>query len=179
MALTHRAATEGKKEEGKRKKELELSRESGVFAFVRFFGGSLIYVRRRRQIEMRSLSVCRSGFDRTSGRTNSLLDFLFSRGQRIVRHVQRAFLYFDFDYTVQRFDRIGYFFVAGGVAELVDFDPSDHRFAQACIGRIRFILHVLKLFRARRADLVYAPRNCHTYWSNRGLLRSQDVHWNG
>jgi len=47
--------------------------------------------------------------DRGPGRTDSLFDFLFTRGQRIVRNVQRAALYFGFDYAVERFYRLSPF----------------------------------------------------------------------
>ena len=51
---------------------------------------------------MRSLSVRSRGFDDVPSGADSLLDFLFSRRQRIERHVQRTFRDFDFDYTVHR-----------------------------------------------------------------------------
>ncbi len=49
---------------------------------------------------MRSLSVGGRGFDCTPGGANSLLDFLFSRGQRIEGNVQRTLRYFEFDHAV-------------------------------------------------------------------------------
>src|SRR5262249_11742747 len=53
-----------------------------------------------RQIWMRTFRICGRSLDSGPGGTNSLLDFLFSRGQRIVRDVYRAFLYFGFDNAV-------------------------------------------------------------------------------
>ena len=67
---------------------------------MRVFDGSLLYVRRRWQVWMRSLCICSRGFDITSGRANSRLDFLFACGKRIVRDVQRAVLYFRLDRAV-------------------------------------------------------------------------------
>ena len=58
---------------------------------------------------MRALRICGCGFDSAPGRTDSLFDFLFTHGQRIVRDVQRAVLDFRFKHAVQRFDRIGLF----------------------------------------------------------------------
>src|SRR5204863_3433993 len=81
---------------------------SGVLALVRILDGSLLDVRRW-QIWMRAFRICGRSLDGGPGRAYSLLDFLFSRRHRIVRDVQRAILYFGFDYAVQRFDRIGYF----------------------------------------------------------------------
>ena len=57
---------------------------------------------------MRTFRICGRSFDRGPSGADSLLDFLFSRCQRIVRDVQRTLLYFAFDYAVQRYDRIGY-----------------------------------------------------------------------
>ena len=79
---------------------------------------------------MRAFGVCRSILDHGPGGDNSLLDFLFSRGQRIVGNVQRALCYFGFDYAVQGFDRIGYFLLVGGISQVVDFNSSSHGFAQ-------------------------------------------------
>ena len=47
---------------------------------------------------MRAFRVSGRSLNGAPSGTNSLLDFLFSRYQRIVRDVQRAFLYFGFDY---------------------------------------------------------------------------------
>ena len=108
---------------------------------VRIFNGSLFQACRRWQIWMRvSVSVA-AALISAPGRTDSLLDFLFSRGQRIVRDVQRALRYFGFDYAVQRFDRIGYFLLVSGISQLLDFNSSGHGFAQTRIGWIRFVLH--------------------------------------
>jgi hypothetical protein len=57
---------------------------------------------------MRAFRICGRSLDRGSSGADSLLDFLFSHCQRIVRGVERAFLYFGFDYAVQRFDGIAY-----------------------------------------------------------------------
>ena len=45
---------------------------------------------------MRTFGICGRSLDSGPGGTNSLLDFLFNRSQRIVRDVQRPFLYFGF-----------------------------------------------------------------------------------
>ena len=79
---------------------------------------------------MWSLSVCGRGFDGTPRRANSLLDFLPVRGQRIVRDVQRALRYFEFDHAFQSLDGTGYLLLAAGVSELLNFDSSSHGFAQ-------------------------------------------------
>jgi hypothetical protein len=92
---------------------------------------------------MRAFRICGRSFDRGPGGADSLLDFLFSRCQRIVRDVQRTLLYFGFDYAVQRYDRIGYLLLADGVSELVDFNSSGNRFPQTRISWVRFVLHAL------------------------------------
>ena len=92
---------------------------------------------------MRAFRICGHSLDRGPGGADSLLDFLFSRCQRIVRDMKRALLYFGFDYAVQRFDRIGYLFLADGVSEFLDFNSSGHVFAQTRIGWVRFVLHPL------------------------------------
>ena len=69
--------------------------------------------------------------------------------------MQRAFLYFGFDYAVQRFDRIGYFLLVSGISQFLDFNSSGHGFAQTRIGWIRFVLHAFKDVRVRRDDFVY------------------------
>ena len=78
---------------------------------------------------MWSLSVCGRGFDGTPRRANSLLDFLLVRGQRIVRDVQRALRYFEFDHAAKSFDGIGYLLLAAGISELFNFNSSRHGFA--------------------------------------------------
>ena len=75
------------------------------------------------RVSGRSLNSAPSGAD-------SVLDFLFGRGQRIVRDVQRALRYFRFDYAVQGFDRIGDFLLVDGISQFVDFNSSSHGFAQ-------------------------------------------------
>jgi hypothetical protein len=94
-----------------------------------------------RQVWMRAFRICGRSLVRGPGGANSFLDFLFSRGQRIVRDVQRALRYFGFDYAVQRFDRIGYFLLVSGISQFVDFNSSGHGFAQTRIGWITFFLH--------------------------------------
>ena len=93
---------------------------------------------------MRAFRICGRSLDRGPGGADSLLDFLFSRCQWIVRNVKRVLLYFGFDYAVQRFDRIDYLILADGVSELVDFNSSGHVFAQTRISRVRFIIHALR-----------------------------------
>jgi len=114
-----------------------------MLVVVRAFNRNLLHVRRVWQVRMRSFCICRRGFDSISGGANSLLDFLFSRGEWIVRHVHRFVLDFGFDYTVQSQDRVDYFSFAGGISELLNFNSSGHSFAQTRIGTIRFLLHVL------------------------------------
>ena len=63
---------------------------------------------------MRVFCICGRSFDRSPGGADSLLDFLFSRCQRIVRDVERALRYFGFAYAVQGLDRIGYFLLVSG-----------------------------------------------------------------
>ena len=58
----------------------------GVLAWVGIFDGSLLCIRRR-QVWMRAFRICGRSLDRGACGLNSLLDFLFSRCQRIVRHV--------------------------------------------------------------------------------------------
>jgi len=84
---------------------------SGVLALVRILGGTLQYTRRW-QVWMRRFCICGRGFDGSSGRADSLLDFLLSGSQRIVRDVERAFCYFDFNYAIQTFDSAAYFLLA-------------------------------------------------------------------
>jgi len=79
----------------------------GVLAMIRVFDGSLLYIRRHWQVWIGTFCISGRGFDSTPGRTNSLLDFLFTGGQRIVRDVQRAVLYLGFDHAVQSYDRVG------------------------------------------------------------------------
>ncbi len=43
---------------------------------------------------MRAFRICGGSFDRGPGGADSLLDFLFTGCQRIVRDVQRAAIYF-------------------------------------------------------------------------------------
>ena len=66
---------------------------------------------------MRVFSICGRSLDGGSGGADSLLNFLLSRCQGIVRDVQRAFLYFVFDYAVQRCDRVGYFLLVGRISQ--------------------------------------------------------------
>lgn len=116
---------------------------SGVLALVRIFDRCLRCIRRRWELWMRSFGICGRGSSGGAGRANSLLDFLFTRRQRIVRGVQRALFYFDFDYALQRFDRIGYFLLVRRISELFDFDPSGHCFDQRRVRVFGFFLHVL------------------------------------
>ena len=104
-------------------------RKSRVLFFVRILGESLLDLRRW-QVWMRAFSISGRGVDRGPGGPDSLLDFLFGRGQRIVRDVQRALRYFRFDYAVQGFDRIGDFLLVDGISQFVDFNSSSHGFAQ-------------------------------------------------
>jgi len=83
---------------------------------------------------MRAFSISGRSLDSGPSGTNSLLDFLFNRSQRIVRDVQRPFSILVFDYAVQGSDRIDYFLFVSGISEFVDFNPSSHRFAQTRIG---------------------------------------------
>jgi hypothetical protein len=96
---------------------------------VVLFSRSLLYVRRGWQVWMRSLCICGRGFYSITGGADSLLDFLFSRSEQIVRDVQRAVLDFGFNHAVQSQDRVGYFSFAGGISELLNFDSSGHRLA--------------------------------------------------
>jgi hypothetical protein len=115
--------------------------QSGVFVVPRVFDRRLFHIRRRWQVWMRAFRICGCGFDVGPGGADSLLDFLLARDQWIVRDVQRALLDFGFDYAVQRFDRICYLLLVSEISELVDFDASDHCFAQTRIGWVRFVLH--------------------------------------
>ena len=101
---------------------------SGLVAGVGIFNGS-VPIRRCWKVWMRAFRICGRSFDGGADGADSLLDFLFGRCQRIVRDVQRAFLYFGFDYAVQCFDRIGYLLLADGVSELLDFNSSGHGLA--------------------------------------------------
>ena len=89
---------------------------------------------------MRAFRICSRSLDRGPCGTDSLLDFLFSRCQRVVRDVKRALLYVGFAYAVQRFDRIGYFLLVNGISQLLDFNSSGHCFAQTRIGWVRLVL---------------------------------------
>jgi hypothetical protein len=105
---------------------------------------------------MRTFRIRGRCLDRGPGGADSLLDFLFSRCQRIVRDVQRALLDFGFDYAVHRFDCVGYFLLVSGICQFLYFDSSSHRFAETRIGLVRLVLHVpLKDVRVRRDDSVY------------------------
>jgi hypothetical protein len=55
--------------------------------------------------------------------------------------VQRALLYFGFNYAVQRFDRVGYFLLVSGISQFIDFNSSGDGFTQTRIGSVRFVLH--------------------------------------
>ena len=57
-----------------------------------------------------------------------MLYFFLSRCQRVVRNVQRALLYFGFDYAVQRFDRVGYFLLVSWISQFLDINSSGHGF---------------------------------------------------
>jgi len=92
---------------------------------------------------MRAFPICGRGLDRGPGRADRLFDFLFSRCQRIVRDVQRALLYFGFNYAIQRFDSIDYFLLVSGISQLLYFNSSGHCFVQTRIGCVRFLLHTL------------------------------------
>jgi hypothetical protein len=92
---------------------------------------------------MRAFRICGRSLDGGPGSTDSLLDFLFTREQRIVRDVQRVVLYFGFDYAVERFDRIGYFLLLSGISQILDFNSSGHGFPQTRVGWVRFVLHAL------------------------------------
>jgi hypothetical protein len=91
---------------------------------------------------MRAFRICGRSFDSGSSGADRLLDFLFSRCQRVVRDVQRALLYFGFEYAVQRVDCISYFLLVSGVSKFLDFNSSGHDFAQTRIGALTFFLHV-------------------------------------
>src|SRR5438874_8932347 len=91
-------------------------------------------------------SLCGRGFDCTPGAADSLLEFFSSRSQWIVRNVQRTFLYFGFNHAVQSYDSLDHFPFAGGISELLNFQPSDHGFARTQIGAVSFLLHVSKMF---------------------------------
>ena len=109
---------------------------------------------------MRAFPICSRSFDRGPCGADSLLDFLFGRCQWIVRDVQRALLYFGFEYPVQRIDGIRYFLLESGVSKFLDFNSSGHGFAQTRIGCVSFVLHAFKHVRARRDDFVYPLSNC-------------------
>src|SRR4051812_22969876 len=94
---------------------------SAILGLVGILEGSLLYIRGW-QIWMRVFRIGGRSLDRGAGGANSLLNFLFSCCQRIVRNVQRALLYFRVDYAVQRFDRIGYFLLVSGISQFVDFN---------------------------------------------------------
>jgi hypothetical protein len=85
--------------------------------------------------------------------------------------VQRAFLYFGFDYAVQRVDRIRNFLFVSGISQFLDFNSSGHGFAQTRIGWVSFVLHVFKDVRVKRDDFVYPAT--HT------LAEVAKVHWCG
>ena len=70
-----------------------------MLALLRILGCRLLY-NRSWQVWVRAFSICNRILDRGPGGADSLLDFLFSRRQRIVRNVQRAFRYFGFDHAV-------------------------------------------------------------------------------
>jgi hypothetical protein len=118
------------------------ARQSGVVVVLCVFDGRLLCAWRHRQVWMRIFHICGRSFDSRAGGADSLLDFLFSRCQRIIRDVQRLLLYFDFDYSTQSFDRIGDFLLARGISELINLEPGDHGFVQTRIGVARFIVHV-------------------------------------
>jgi hypothetical protein len=107
---------------------------------------------------MRSFRICSRSLDCGSRGVNRLLDFLFSRGQRIVRDVQRALRYFGFDYAVQGFDRIGYFLLVSGISQFLDFNSGGHGFAQTGIRWVRFVLHALRCSCEARRLRVFATQ---------------------
>ena len=101
---------------------------------------------------MRAFSISGRGVDRGPGGPDSLLDFLFGRGQRIVRDVQRALRYFRFDYAVQGFDRIGDFLLVDGISQFVDFNSEQpwfrsnlNRLSQLCFSCLMFVRVVVFL----------------------------------
>jgi hypothetical protein len=59
--------------------------QSGVFAVSRVIDGRLFHIGRRWQVRMRAFRVRGCSFDRSAGGADSLLDFLFTRCQQIVR----------------------------------------------------------------------------------------------
>ena len=106
----------------------------------RIVGGSLLNIWHR-QIWMRAFRVCGRSLDRCARGADSLLDFLFSRCQRVVRDVQRGLLYFGFDHAFHRSDRIRYFLLLSRIAQIVDFNSSSHDFAQTRIDWVSFVVH--------------------------------------
>ena len=125
---------------------------------VRILAGSFLYTWRG-QVWVRVFrSRCRS-LDVGPGGTDSLLNFLLSRCQRIVRDVQRALLDFGFDYAVQRCDRVGYFLLVSRISQFLDFNSSCHGFAQTRIAWISFVLHALRFAHAGGA---FAKASCTT-----------------
>ena len=113
---------------------------SGVLAMLLVLHGRLLKIRRW-QIWVCAFRICGRSLDGASGGADSLLNFLFSSCQRIVRDVQRALLYFGFDYTFQRCDRVGYFLLVSGISQFLDFNSSGHGFGETRIGWISFVLH--------------------------------------
>src|SRR5689334_3590672 len=77
----------------------ESDHEWSVFALFGILDGNLMYIRWW-EIWMRAFRICGCSLNVGSGRADSVLDFLFSRGQRIVRDVQSVLRYFGFDYAV-------------------------------------------------------------------------------
>jgi hypothetical protein len=75
--------------------------------------------------------------------------------------VQRAVLYFGFDYAVQRFDRIAYLLLADWIIELFNHNSSDHGFAQTRIGRVSLFFMAYDV-RARGDDFVYPDARAQT-----------------
>src|SRR5215211_1224408 len=108
---------------------------------------------------MRGFCICGRGFDGTSGGADSLLDVPFTRGQRVVRDVQRVVLDFHFNHAFERCDRVGQLLLTSGISELLKLNPRGHSFTQARIGTVTFFIHIFKSVRATSDGLVYPRRN--------------------
>ena len=104
---------------------------------------------------MSAFRICGRSLDRGPGGADSLLDFLFSRCQRIVPDVQRALLYFGFDYASNATTAsVISFWRTGSPSSLISIRSAMVSLRLESAGSGLFVMPFEDV-RARRDDFVY------------------------